>query len=111
MTTQTTESALTTTTRNALLACGVDEQLLTGSREVYSPINGEHIINIKNDTHEYLVKAIDESQEAFKTWRDTPAPVRGQVVKRWDERLSEHNQDLAALVTAEVGKITSDAVG
>src|SRR5699024_5320926 len=107
----TTESALTTTTRNALLACGVDEQLLTGSREVYSPVNGEHLINIKNDNQEAVVQAIDEAQEAFKTWRETPAPVRGQVVKRWAELLTEHKQDLAALVTAEVGRITSEAEG
>ena len=110
-TTQTTNSTLATTTREALIACGVDEALLSGSREVYSPIDGQHLVNIKDDNQDAVVKAIDEAQVAFKTWRDTPAPVRGQVVKRWAELLTEHKQDLAALVTAEVGKITSEAEG
>lgn len=109
--TQTTESNLATTTYDALIACGVDKQVLSGSREVYSPINGEHLVNIRDDNQEAVIKAIDEAQEAFKVWRETPAPVRGQVVKRWAELLTEHKQDLAALVTAEVGKITSEAEG
>lgn len=109
--TQTTETTLAATTRAALIACGVDEQLLSGSREVSSPINGEHLANIQDDNQDVVVKAIDEAQEAFKIWRETPAPVRGQVVKRWAELLTEHKQDLAALVTAEVGKITSEAEG
>ncbi len=37
--------------------------------------------------------------------------MRGQLVKRWGELLTEHKQDLATLVTAEVGKITSEALG
>ena len=49
--------------------------------------------------------------EAFLTWREVPAPIRGQLVKRWGELLTEHKDDLAALVTAEVGKITSEALG
>ena len=53
----------------------------------------------------------DAAAEAFLTWRDVPAPVRGQLVKRWGELLTEHKADLATLVTAEVGKITSEALG
>src|SRR5690625_6035540 len=108
--TQTTETTLAATTREALIACGVDEQLLSGSREVYSPINGEHLANIPDHNQDAVVKAIDEAQEAFKIWRETPAPVRGQVVKRWAELLTEHKQDLAALVTEEVNT-TSEAEG
>src|SRR5699024_6692262 len=111
MTTQIAESTLAAKTLAALKACGVDEADLAGPRAVYSPVNGELLVNIKDDTQDTVRKAIDEAEEAFKTWRETPAPVRGQVVKRWAELLSEHKQDLAALVTAEVGKITSEAEG
>ena len=48
---------------------------------------------------------------AFKVWREVPAPVRGQLVKRWGELLTEYKADLATLVTAEVGKIRSEALG
>ena len=40
-----------------------------------------------------------------------PAPVRGQLVARLGELLRVHKADLAALVTIEAGKITSEALG
>ena len=40
-----------------------------------------------------------------------PAPARGALVKRWAELLAEHKDDLATLVSLEVGKITSEARG
>src|SRR5690606_2371383 len=55
--------------------------------------------------------AIDRAHATFPAWRDTPAPIRGAVVKRWGQLLTEHKEHLAALVTAEVGKIRSEALG
>ncbi|MGO8610056.1 aldehyde dehydrogenase family protein, partial [Rhizobium johnstonii] len=49
--------------------------------------------------------------EAFLEWREVPGPQRGQLIKRWSELLAEHKKDLAALVTAEVGKIPSESEG
>jgi aldehyde dehydrogenase (NAD+) len=40
-----------------------------------------------------------------------PAPVRGRLVKRLGELIGEHKQALADLVTIEVGKIGSEALG
>ena len=40
-----------------------------------------------------------------------PAPARGALVKRLGELLAEHKDDLATLVSLEVGKITSEARG
>ena len=40
-----------------------------------------------------------------------PAPARGALVKRFGELLAEHKDDLATLVSLEVGKITSEARG
>ena len=40
-----------------------------------------------------------------------PAPARGALVKRFGELLTEHKDDLATLVSLEVGKITSEARG
>ena len=42
---------------------------------------------------------------------EVPAPARGAVVKRLGELLTEHKADLATLVSLEVGKITSEALG
>jgi aldehyde dehydrogenase (NAD+) len=44
-------------------------------------------------------------------WRDTPAPVRGELVRRFGEAFRDHKNDLATLVTLEVGKIPAEARG
>ncbi|OHU99723.1 aldehyde dehydrogenase family protein, partial [Mycobacterium talmoniae] len=41
----------------------------------------------------------------------TPAPVRGALVARLGELLVQHQEELAALVTIEAGKITAEARG
>ena len=56
-------------------------------------------------------RAIAAASEAFLAWREVPAPVRGALVKRWGQLLAEHKDDLATVVTAEVGKIRSEALG
>ena len=45
---------------------------------------------------------------AFREWRTVPAPVRGALVKRFGQLLTEHKQDVADLVGVEVGKIRSE---
>jgi aldehyde dehydrogenase (NAD+) len=40
-----------------------------------------------------------------------PAPVRGEFVRQFGERLRRHKSDLATVVSAEAGKITQEALG
>src|SRR5207237_4539536 len=47
----------------------------------------------------------------FLAWRTVPAPVRGFLVKRFGQLLTEHKSDLADLIGVEVGKIRSEALG
>jgi aldehyde dehydrogenase (NAD+) len=60
---------------------------------------------------EDLDSVVAASAQAFTTWRDVPAPVRGQLVRRFGELLREHKAVLADLVTLETGKITAEALG
>ncbi|ORV14612.1 L-piperidine-6-carboxylate dehydrogenase [Mycobacterium celatum] len=55
--------------------------------------------------------AISAASQAFSTWRATPAPVRGALVARLGELLTAHKEELATLVTVEVGKIAAEALG
>ena len=48
---------------------------------------------------------------AFPEWRDTPAPVRGEFVRRIGNVFRERQEDLATLVTWEAGKILPEARG
>ena len=45
------------------------------------------------------------------TWRTTPAPVRGNLVRRLGELLREHKDELGELVSIEAGKIRSEGLG
>ena len=56
-------------------------------------------------------KAVAIAHEAFITWRTTPAPVRGALVRRLGELLREHKDELGALVSIEAGKIRSEGLG
>jgi aldehyde dehydrogenase (NAD+) len=76
-----------------------------------TPITGEVLFTVAQTTPERADHTIADAAEAFTVWRATPAPVRGRLVARLGELLTRHQDDLAALVTIEVGKITSEALG
>ena len=76
-----------------------------------TPITGDVLFSIAETTAEEADAAIAEAAQAFNTWRNTPAPVRGALVARLGELLVEHKSELATLVTIEAGKITSEALG
>jgi len=76
-----------------------------------SPISGTEVLRVPATQPGGAATAITEAHEAWSTWRTTPAPVRGLVVKRLGELIDEHAEDLAWLVTLEAGKIGSEALG
>jgi aldehyde dehydrogenase (NAD+) len=82
-----------------------------GDRPDTSPVNGATLASIRWNSTAEVDAAVARATEAFQTWRTTPAPVRGAVVRRLGELLREHKDDLATLVSLEVGKITSEARG
>jgi aldehyde dehydrogenase (NAD+) len=54
---------------------------------------------------------IAASVEAFKTWRDVPAPRRGELVRLFGEELRANKDALGRLVTLEAGKILQEGLG
>ena len=76
-----------------------------------SPINGEEIAKVKNATIEDYEKVVVKAQEAFKVWREIPAPERGEIVRQIGLALRESKDDLGKLVTLEMGKIYQEGLG
>lgn len=76
-----------------------------------TPITGEPLFAVRASGAEDIEQAIADAAEAFHTWRTTPAPARGELVRRFGELLRAHQSDLAELITIEVGKISSEALG
>jgi len=51
------------------------------------------------------------AEEAFKSWRVTPAPLRGEIVRQFGERLRTLKAPLGALVSYEMGKSLQEGLG
>ena len=102
---------LTERARETAVRCGVDLETLAGDTRTTSPINGEHLHAVAWVGAKAVDAAVQRAQDAFLQWRNVPAPARGALVKRFGELLTEHKSDLATLISLEVGKITSEALG
>lgn len=76
-----------------------------------TPITGEVLFTIAETTPEQADRTIADACKAFSQWRSTPAPVRGELVNRIGELITTYKNELATLVSVEVGKITSEALG
>jgi aldehyde dehydrogenase (NAD+) len=91
--------------------CGVDVEAAAGDATTGSPINGERLTSLAWTDASTVDDAVERAGSAFLEWRKVPAPARGALVKRLGELLAEHKDDLATLISLEVGKITSEARG
>ncbi|MCH0570784.1 aldehyde dehydrogenase family protein [Streptomyces sp. MUM 136J] len=81
--------------------------------ELYArtPVTGEDLFGLKCSGTAETEEAVAAAHEAFLTWRSTPAPRRGEVVRRFGDLVREHHDDLAELITLEAGKIGAEAYG
>src|ERR1044072_8029772 len=82
-----------------------------GHHIVCSPIDGMEIGRVAFDDSNAIEKKIAASVDAFKAWREVPAPRRGELIRLFGEELRANKDALAELVTAEAGKITAEARG
>jgi aldehyde dehydrogenase (NAD+) len=78
---------------------------------VRSPIDGAELGSLRSASGAQAEQAIDAADRAFRDFRAIPAPKRGELVRRFGELLRRHLDDLATIVTHEVGKITAEARG
>ncbi len=55
--------------------------------------------------------ACDAAAHAFEGWRNTPSPVRGQILYKVQRRMEERRQELAETLTREEGKTLAESRG
>jgi aldehyde dehydrogenase (NAD+) len=79
--------------------------------ESVSPIDGRPIGAVMQATPAEYEQVVAAAQRAFEAWRLTPAPARGEVVRRLGNALREQRRDLGALVSLEMGKIRAEGEG
>lgn len=79
--------------------------------ESYSPVDGSLIGKVQASTKEDYQKAMDKATEAFKYWRQVPAPKRGEIVRQMGDELRKHKEALGKLVSYEMGKSLQEGLG
>ncbi len=77
----------------------------------HSPIDGSTLATLAAASSDDVPKVLRAATEAFRTWRVTPGPQRGEFVRRVGNRFREFKADLASLISWEAGKITQEALG
>ncbi len=78
---------------------------------VYNPATGAVIGQVPLDDGQAVDQAVEASHQAYLSWADTPILERARVMFRFRELLVRHQEEVAALITQEHGKIFSDAYG
>jgi malonate-semialdehyde dehydrogenase (acetylating)/methylmalonate-semialdehyde dehydrogenase len=79
--------------------------------EVTDPATGAVTRQVALATEADVEAAIAAARDAFPQWRDTSLTKRTQILFRFRELLNARAGELAAIITAEHGKVLSDAAG
>ncbi|MBB3286510.1 MULTISPECIES: aldehyde dehydrogenase family protein [unclassified Rhizobium] len=105
-------SDLAAETKAILTEIGVSADRYTGGTlAVTSPVTGAEIGRLKEHSTDEAKAAIALAHEAFLSWRNVPAPKRGELIRLLGEELRAGKMALGRLVSIEVGKITSEGLG
>jgi malonate-semialdehyde dehydrogenase (acetylating) / methylmalonate-semialdehyde dehydrogenase len=78
---------------------------------VYNPATGEQTGEVDFATVEEVGRAVAAAKAAFPAWRAWSLSKRADLMFRIYQLVDEHRDDLARLLTAEHGKVLSDAHG
>ena len=79
--------------------------------ESRSPATGELIGKVQMATSAEYEKVVVAAQDAFRRWREVPAPHRGEIVRRMGNAMREHKDALGRLITLEMGKSVQEGWG
>ncbi|WP_282053769.1 L-piperidine-6-carboxylate dehydrogenase [Maribacter luteus] len=77
----------------------------------YSPVDGALTGKVKTTTASDFEKVMNSATSTFKTWRTTPAPQRGEIVRQFGDKLRELKEPLGKLVSYEMGKSYQEGLG
>ena len=83
----------------------------TRTAPVYDPALGIESGRVALADATDIKAAIDAAKHAYPAWRDSSLAKRQQIIFKFRELLNERKPELAAIITAEHGKVLSDALG
>ena len=80
-------------------------------QDVFNPASGKVTARVKLANRDDVACAVQAAQEAFPKWADLPPLRRARIMFKFLELLNAHRDELAHLITAEHGKVFTDAQG
>ena len=95
-------------------ACtGPEGWILTGERPLVSlnPSTGEPIASVVPADARAAGQVVTEATEAFRSFRELPAPKRGDLVRDLGSALRDDKEPLGDLIALEAGKIRAEGHG
>ena len=77
-----------------------------------NPADPSDLIGVfPESTVEDVERAVQAAEKAYDRWRLTPAPKRGDILMRAGLLLEKNKEELARLMTREMGKVLKEARG
>ncbi|MBM4421783.1 MAG: aldehyde dehydrogenase family protein [Chloroflexi bacterium] len=76
-----------------------------------NPANEEIVGEVAQAEVADVDSAVEAASAAFHSWRLTPAPRRGEILYRAGQVLKDRKEELAQLLTREMGKVIAEARG
>jgi malonate-semialdehyde dehydrogenase (acetylating)/methylmalonate-semialdehyde dehydrogenase len=80
-------------------------------QSVFNPATGAVAREVHLAAPEDVAAAVAAAQAAFPAWADTPPIRRARVLNKFLALMNQHKDALAAMITAEHGKVFTDAQG
>ncbi|HWT94615.1 MAG TPA: CoA-acylating methylmalonate-semialdehyde dehydrogenase [Solirubrobacteraceae bacterium] len=77
--------------------------------ESRDPATGELIANVPLSNAQDVDAAVQAAKAALPQWRATPPAVRARAIMKLRESLAAHQDEIARLVTRDMGKTVDDA--
>jgi malonate-semialdehyde dehydrogenase (acetylating)/methylmalonate-semialdehyde dehydrogenase len=81
------------------------------SQAVYNPATGAVARQLQLGSADDVDAAVASARAAFPAWADAPPLRRARVMQKFLELLNQHRDVFAAMITAEHGKVFTDAQG
>ncbi len=79
--------------------------------ESFSPVDGKIIAKVTQTTLDDYHQVIETAKSAFNTWKNVPAPRRGEIVRQMGEAFRQNKEALGQLVSYEMGKSLQEGLG
>lgn len=82
-----------------------------GKLAIKCPSNNETIAEVVTGSLADYERVVSETEKAYKVWSELPSARRGEIVRQIGANLRSSIDDLAKLVSLEMGKILPESVG